>query len=207
MLVSALLAFAGAASGQAIQFESNGLQYMTLTRDGLTLMFAELPIRVRGYAILQVAVSNGSPSNRTVKPEDFEMRPDSGVVVKATSARTVVENFLGRAGRNDVMKLVSMYEVGLYGLGRYQSTNGYEQRRQAALAEVDSSRLKAAAAASAIALVQTRLKPGEATDGAIFFALAETPIAPGKLVANIGAVRFEFSLDELRHPGELVKRP
>ncbi len=163
LLAALALVTAGGARGQAIEFDSNGLRYLTMTRDGLTIMFAELPMRVRDYAVVQVAVSNGSASNRTVKPEDFEVRLDLGSAVRATSARTVVQEFLGRAGRNDVIKLVSMYEVGLYGLGRFQSTSGYERRRQSALAEVSSSKLKAAAAASAIALVQTRLKPGETT--------------------------------------------
>lgn len=207
LLAALALVTAGGARGQAIEFESNGLRYLTMTRDGLTIMFAELPMRVRDYAVVQVAVSNGSASNRTVKPEDFEVRLDLGSAVRATSARTVVQEFLGRAGRNDVIKLVSMYEVGLYGLGRFQSTSGYERRRQSALAEVSSSKLKAAAAASAIALVQTRLKPGETTDGAVFFPLADRALGPGKLVATIGVERFEFTLDQLRHPGDLVRRP
>ena len=69
--------------------------------------------------------------------------------VPATAARVVVQQFLDKGGRNDVIRLVGTYEVGLYGMSRFQSTSGYEQRRQAALAEVSSSRLKAAAAASA----------------------------------------------------------
>lgn len=202
----ALLASASA-RGQAIEFESNGLRYLTLTREGVTLMLAELPMRVREYAVIQVAISNGSPSNRTIKPEDFEFRSPSGEVVKALPARTVVEQFLGRAGRNDVIKLVSMYELGLYGLSRFQSTSGYEQRRQDALAEVSSSRLKAAAAASAVALVQTRLKPGQSTDGAVFIPLGQRQLSSGSLIATLGAERFEFVLSEMRHPGDLVKRP
>jgi hypothetical protein len=41
-----------------------------------------------------------------------------------------------------------------------------------ALAEFTSTRIKAAAAASAIALVQTKLAPGQSTDGAVFYNLA-----------------------------------
>lgn len=206
--LAALALFASAsARGQAIEFESNGLRYLTLTREGVTLMLAELPMRVRDYAVIQVAISNGSPSNRTIKPEDFEFRTPSGEVVKALPARTVVEQFLGRAGRNDVIKLVSMYELGLYGLSRFQSTSGYEQRRQDALAEVSSSRLKAAAAASAVALVQTRLKPGQSTDGAVFIPLGQRQLSTGSLIATLGAERFEFVLREMPHPGGLVKRP
>jgi hypothetical protein len=44
-----------------------------------------------------------------------------------------------------------------------RSTNGYESRRQQYLAEVASTKIKAAAAASAIALVQTKLAAGQST--------------------------------------------
>lgn len=208
--VAVLIVAAGGlcpAFSQAIEFESNGLRYQTLTRDGLTIMFASLPTQVRDYAVLQVAVSNGSPSARTVKPEDFRFVRKDGGVVQASPARYVVQQFLEKAGRNDVIRLVGTYEVGLYGLSRFQSTNGYEQRRQAALAEVSSSRLKAAAAASAIVLVSTRLQPGESTDGAVFFVVQGKELGEGKLVATVGAAQFEFPVGGDRHPGELVRRP
>lgn len=193
--------------GQAIEFESNGLRYQTLTRAGLTIMFAPLPVQVREYVVVQVAVSNGAPSARTVKPEDFRFVRDDGSTIVATPARRVVQEFLDKGGRNDVIRLVGTYEVGLYGLSRFTSTNGYEQRRQAALAEVSSSRLKAAAAASAIVLVSTRLQAGESTDGAVFFATQGKPLGAGKLIATLGAERFEFEVGGLRHPGELIRRP
>jgi hypothetical protein len=195
------------AYGQAIEFESNGLRYQTLTREGLTIMFAYLPAQVRDYAVLQVAISNGSPSARTIKPEDFRFIRKDGATLPATPARLVVQQFLNKAGRNDVIRLVGTYELGLYGLSRFQSTNGYEQRRQAALAEVSSSRLKAAAAASAIVLVATRLQPGESTDGAVFFPAPGRELGEGKLVATVGTDVFEFEVGGLRHPGDLVRRP
>jgi hypothetical protein len=193
--------------GQAIEFESGGLRYQTLTREGLTIMFAHLPARIREYTVVQVAISNGSPSTRAIQPEDFRYVAEDGVTVAALPARAVVERFLQRAGRNDVINLVSTYEMGLYGLSRFQSTSGYEQRRQAALAEVSSVRLKAAAAASAIAFVPTKLKPGESTDGAIFFPLQNRPWGPGKLIATPGVEYFEFEVGGLRHPGDLIRRP
>lgn len=201
------LAGAGSLSAQAIEFESGGLRYQTLTRDGLTIMWAELPSGLREYKVLQIAVSNGSPSARTIKPEDFRLVPEAGAVIPAMPPRDVVQGFLARGGRSDVVKLVSTYELGLYGLSRFNSTNGYEQRRQAALAEVDSTRLKAAAAASAIVLVVTRLKPGESTDGALFFRTQGRPLGPGTLIATPGAERFEFPYGGDRHPGELTRRP
>jgi len=193
--------------GQAIEFESNGLKYQTLTRDGVTIMFAPLPAQVREYIVLQLAVSNGSPSNRTVKAEDFRFVRADGTVILATPANYVVQQFLQKGGRNDVIKLVGTYELSLYGLSRFQSTNGYEQRRQAALAEVSSSRIKAAAAASAIVFVTTKLLPGESTDGAVFFPTQGQPLGEGKLFAKVGSAEFEFAVGGLKHPGELVKRP
>jgi hypothetical protein len=207
LLVGSLCPLFSQGRGQAIEVESNGVRYQTMTRAGLTIMFSYLPTQVRDYAVLQVAVSNGSPSSRSVKPEDFRFVRNDGSILPATSARAVVQQFLDKAGRNDVIRLVSTYEVGLYGMSRFHSTSGYEQRRQAALAEVSSSRLKAAAAASAIVFVATRLQPGESTDGAVFFAAQGKDLGEGKLVATVGAERFEFSMGGFRHPGDLVRRP
>lgn len=193
--------------GQAIEFESNGLKFQTLTRDGVTIMFAPLPIQVRDYTVLQVAVSNGSPSTRTVKPEDFRFVREDGSHVPASAARQVVKGFLDRGGRNDVIRLVTTYEMSLYGVGRIKSTNGYEVRRQQYLAEMTSAKLKAAAAASAIVFIQTTLKPGESTDGAIFFPIQGRPLTAGRLIATPGSVTFEFEVGGFKHPGELIRRP
>ena len=96
---------------------------------------------------------------------------------------------------NDVLKLVSTYEASLYGMARMRSTNGYEQRRQAALAFVSSAKLKAAAAASAIALVQMRLAAGESTDGAVFFASEGKQLGPGRVVVRTNTDTFEFNVE------------
>jgi hypothetical protein len=97
-----------------------------------------------------------------------------------------------KGGRNDVIKLVSSYESALYGIQHMRSTNGYESRRQAALAET-SVKLKAAAAASAVALVQTKLAAGDSTDGAVFFATAGKPLGSGHLVVRTNTDVFEFN--------------
>lgn len=189
-----------ACGAQIIEFESGGLRYQTLTKNGVTVMFAALPTNVRGYSILQVAVSNGSQLSWVVKPQDFVFERAAGPAIPAEPARRVVEEFVQRAGRNDVIKLVSTYEMGLYGLQRIQSTNGYEQRRQAALAELTNSRLKAAAAASAIAFVETRLRPGQSTDGAVFYPNAGKPLGPGKLVARVAGEVYEFPTEATAAP-------
>ncbi len=180
------------APAQIIEFESGGLRYLTQTKSGVTVMFAHLASSVREYAIIQAAISNGSSSPRVIRPEDFSYRRKDGVVLRALPAKTVVDNLLEKAGRNDVIRLVATYEAGLFGLPRYQSTNGYQQRRQAALAEVSSPRIKAAAAASAIAFIETRLRPGDSTDGAVFFRTQGKPLGPGSLIVRCGPDVFEF---------------
>ncbi len=177
---------------QVIEFESNGLRYQTLTRSGLTVMFAPLPVVVQQYAILQVAISNGSPTTCSMRPEDFSYKRADGQVVRGVKASEVVDTLIEKGNRGDVIKLVSTYESALYGISRLHSTSGYEQRRQAALAEVSSTRLKAAAAASAIAFIPSRLLAGQSTDGAVFFVTAGKQLGPGRLSVRTPVGVFEF---------------
>lgn len=200
IVVSVGLTSALAANAQVIEFESGGLKYQTLTKNGLTIMVASLPAHVREYSIVQVAISNGSPVSWTVKPEDFRFERPDGTVLLATPARNVVNAMIDRGTRNDVIRLVSAYESGLYGLQRFRSTNGYESRRQSALAEVSSTRIKAAAAASAIAFVLTKLQPGQSTDGAVFWSTAGKPLGPGRLTVNAAGEMFEFTPEPVVFP-------
>src|SRR5215472_10597585 len=110
-----LLSFvaAGAMRGQIIPFESNGLEYKALTRGGVTIMFAQLPLQVRDYAVLQVSISNGSPISWTFRPEDFRFERPDGARIQAPAAKTVVGNFMAKATRSDVSKLVVAYERAL----------------------------------------------------------------------------------------------
>ena len=179
---------------QVLEFESGGLKYKALTHGGVTLMVAQLPTVVRQYAILQVAISNGSPTSWTVKPEDFRFEPQVGSPIQAAKAPFVVNDLLERAGRNDVGKLIAAYEAALYNNAQMHTTNGYEARRQSAMAEIGSTRIKAAAAASAIAFVQTKLKPGDSTDGAVFYPNQGKPLGPGLLRVEAAGEVFEFPL-------------
>lgn len=179
-------------TAQVIEFESGGLKYQTLTKNGVTIMVASLPAHVREWSILQVAISNGSPIAWSVKPQDFHFTRTDGEKIEATPARDVVDNLMAKASRSDVIKLVSAYENGISGLQRYKSTNGFEQRRQAAFAEVSSAKLKAAAAASAIAFVPTKLAPGQSTDGAVFYPTAGKALGAGHLIVNAAGEVFEF---------------
>ncbi len=187
-------------NAQVIEFESNGLLYRTLSKGNVTVMIAPLPSHVREYSILQVSVANGSKISWTVKPEDFTFRHDDGAVIEAAPALTVVNALVEKASRHDVIKLVSTYEASIYGNTRLQSTNGFEVRRQNALADA-SSRLKAAAAASAIAFVRTKLLPGESTDGAVFFPNGSKPLGSGKLVIHTAGEVFEFNMSQAFPPG------
>ena len=177
---------------QVIEFESGGLRYQTLTRRGLTIMFAHLPTQIREFAVIQVAVSNGSEEPVLIRPEDFRIETQAGTVIQAVPALYVINRLVRNASSDDVIKLVTTYEMGLYGLQRIRATNGYEQRRQAALAFTSSKKLKAAAAASAIAFVETELQPGDSTDGAIFYPTYNRPIGKSVLRAYVDGRVFEF---------------
>ncbi len=87
---------------------------------------------------------------------------------------------------------VTAYETSVYGNPHFKSTNGYEQRRLAAIAMGGSTRFRAAAAASAVALVRSKLAPGETTDGAVFFSNDGKPLIGGKIVVRTNTDVFEF---------------
>jgi hypothetical protein len=176
---------------QVIEFENNGLKYQTLTRNGVTVMFAPLAPHIQGYTILQAAVSNGSPGPYVIKPENFVYVRDDGELIAASPAQDVISMLIQKGSRSDVIKLVGTYETAFYGISRMRSTNGYEQRRQAALAET-STKLKAAATASALALVLTKLAPGESTDGAVFFPTDGKPLGQGHLEVRTNTDVFAF---------------
>ena len=183
------------ASAQVIEFEQNGLKYQTLTHGGVTVMFAHLKTHEKEFSIVQVSIANGSRGPYTVRPEDFTFeRPDHSEV-HASNARYVIDLLREKGSGNDVVKLITTYEASLYGMARIHSTNGYEQRRQAALAFASSARLKAAAAASAIAFVQQKLAPGESTDGAVFFATGNKPLGQGRMLVKTNTDTFEFNAE------------
>ena len=183
------------AHAQVIEYESNGLKYQTLTKSGVTIMFAVLPSHLHEYTTIQAAVSNGSEGPYVIRPEDFTYVRDTSVTVRAAPARTVIAMLQQKGSGSDVIKLVASYEAGVFGNVHLRSTNGYEQRRLAALS-MGSTKLKAAATASALALVQTKLAPGESTDGAVFFPTEGKPLGPGRLVVRTNTDVFEFNEEQ-----------
>ena len=181
------------APAQVIEYESGGVKHQTLTRNGVTVMFATPRTHVRDYAMLQVSIANGSQIYSSIKPEDFSYTRADGQTVRASAADEVVKQILDHGNLADVQKLILAYEANLYGIPNMRSTNGYEQRRRGAMAAGVSARFKAAAAASALALVPTRLAPGESTDGAIFFPIEPKLLAGGRLVVHSGSNVYEFN--------------
>ena len=189
------IAMLSCAHAQVIEFESNGLKYQTLTRSGVTLMWAPLPTLLHEYSIIQTAVSNGSGGPYVIRAEDFSFVRADGTMLRATPARNVVDMLSRKGSGTDVIKLVTAYEASVYGNAHFKSTNGYEQRRQSALA-MTSTKFKAAATASALALVQTKLTPGESTDGAVFFQTDGKPLGPGHLIVRTNTDVFNFITSE-----------
>jgi hypothetical protein len=186
---------AALAHGQAaIPFENNGLHYRALTRGGMTIMVAKLDTRVRDWEVFQITITNGSPVAWSVKPEDFSFQRETGAPILALSAHEVVETMLKKASRNDTTRLVTAYEAALFGNIQLHTTNGYESRRQDAIA-FGSTRLSAAGAASAIVLAPSKLAPGQSTDGAIFYPDGGKPLGAGKLIANAGGEEFVFPVE------------
>lgn len=191
-LLACLIVMVLTGRAQVIEFYSNGLKYLTLTKSSVTVMYAEMPLQVRGYAVLQVAVINGGGTPRTVQPSWFSYELPDGRTIQAAAEQQVITELQHHGGRNDVIKLVTAYEKAIYGAERLRSNNGYEARRQSALAMGGPAGLKAAAAASAIAFVRTRLKAKDSTDGAVFFANEGKPLGPGLLRAHVDGELFEF---------------
>jgi len=177
-----------------IEFESKGMEYEALTKEGITVMFAPLPPRIKEYSIMQVTVTNGSLVSWTVKSSDFSFVRQDGTQLQPVSADEVVESLLEKASRNDVIKLQLLYENTIYALSNFRSTNGYEQRREAAMAQFVNRGFTAAAAASAITLAPARLKPGDSTDGAVFFEnkSKEKSLGSGRFLAHTCGQTFMF---------------
>jgi hypothetical protein len=184
------------AQAPPIEFQSKGLDYEALTKNGITVMFAPLPARIKEFNVMQVTVTNGSLVTWTVRAPEFTFIRQDGVAFRAVSADEVVESLLEKASRTDVIRLQLMYEDSIYALSNYRPTNGYERRREAAMAQFVNPRFKAAAAASAITFAETKLKPGDSTDGAIFFEnrTKDKTLGPGRLIAHECGEQFVFQV-------------
>ena len=191
----ALLCLAQYASAQVIEVQSNGLTYQTLSKSGVTVMFSHLPGNLHQYAIIQVAVSNGSQGPYVIRPEDFTFERSGGEKIRAVSARTVIDMLRQKGNGNDAIKLVTTYENGIYGSPHPVSLKGYESRRQAAIA-AGGNRVTTALIASALTLVQTKLAVGDRIDGAVFFPTDGKPLGAGRLVVRTNTDTFAFNAED-----------
>jgi hypothetical protein len=194
-MIAAFAAFGGTAAAQVIDFESNGLHYQAMTRGGVTVTFAKLPSHIAQYNVMQVTVTNGSPIAWMVKPEDFVFDRQDGSTIRATPADIVIDSLLSHATKGDVVKLQLLYESSIYAMPpNYRSTAGYEHRREQAMTVMVNAKIKAAVAASAVTFVSTKLKPGDSTDGAIFFQNREKLLGPGRLIVNTAGEVYQFEV-------------
>jgi hypothetical protein len=180
--------------GQVIEFENNGLKYQTLTKSGITIMYAHMPRALHDYAVIQVDIANGSAGPYALRPDDFDyVRPDASSV-RASTAQTVVATLMQKGSGSDVIKLMTTYEAMVYGNAHFKSTNGYESRREAALA-FGQTKMKAATAAAVLAFAATKLAPHESTDGAVFFATSGKGLEHGRLIVRTNTDVFEFNAE------------
>lgn len=177
-----------------LEFESHGLTYEALTKNGITVMYAPLPPHIKDFNIIQITVTDGGLLTWTVHPADFTFIRQDGTVLQPVSADEVVYSLLQKASAADVIKLQLLYEDSIYAVPNFRSTNGYEKRREAAMAQFVNKGFKAAVAASAITLAPTRLKPGDSTDGAVFFEnrTKDKSLGAGRLVVHTCGESFEF---------------
>ncbi len=190
-----LAAFCLPATAQVIEYEANGHKYQTLTRKGLTVIITHLSGHVHDFGLIQVSVSNGSDMYWTVRPQDFAyVRTEP---VHGLPEKQVVDYLLDKASNSDVIGLVSNYESSLYAIPNMRTNNGYEQRRRSAFSAGMPVRLKAAAAASAIALGSTRLAPGQSTDGAVFIPYSHDlkALTGGHVIFTCNGETFEFKTE------------
>ena len=186
----ALVVITRCACAQVIVFESNGLKYQTLTKSGVTIMYAHLPTRIHQYSILQAAVTNGSAGPYVVRPENFSYVRETSEV-RAVSAKTVIQMLAQKGNGSDVIKLMTAYENWVSGIPNYHATSGFEFRRQSALG-VGASKLRSAAA-GAIAFDYTKLAPTESTDGAVFFPTEGKALTGGRVVVRTNTDEFQFN--------------
>jgi hypothetical protein len=193
-IIVSLLLLGATSAAQVLEFYSNGLKYQALTRGGLTLMYARMPLSIRNYGVIQVALNNGSSAVWKVKATDFIFEPEEGSPIRAVPEGEVIYDLFRNAGRTEVVKLQTAYEQALFGNQHIRSLNGYEQRRLSALSLGDKG-IKAAAAASAITFVASELGAGDSTDGAVFFPNNARELGRGRLVAVIEGQVFEFDVN------------
>ena len=189
--VLAVFGFPAVLCPQVIEFQSSGLDYQVLTRQGLTVMCAAMSLRTSRYSLLHVAVSNGSDRPWVVGSQAFTFEYDDGSTIRAVPEQRVIDQFFRNAGRSELLKLQRAYEGAILDNRYARPNNGYEKRRLSALA-MGAKGLRASAAAAAIAFVSGKLHPGDSTDGAMFFSTSGRGLKSGRIIARVEGETFEF---------------
>src|SRR5277367_3308062 len=100
-----LLGLIAGSPAQVIEYETQGIKHQTLTRGGVTIMFATTRAHVHEYAMLQVSVSNGAQIYSSIHAQDFSFQRADGNVLRAEQPDEVVKILLDRASPADVQKL------------------------------------------------------------------------------------------------------
>ncbi len=198
-VLTLLLCLAGVVSAQSIEFPYRGLDYSMTSKGGITVMVAPLSLSLLNYSAAHVWVTNGSKRTIRVEPQFFAARarplkqPAAGDY-QAVSDNVVVGQVMNRARLGDILTLVRAYERNLYGFKNDDAINYYQARKQMALAEGGSRKLRAAAMVSAIVLPKTDVPPGEFREGTVFFATGDTRSEFLGFTARMAGLQFDFSV-------------
>ena len=185
------------AGAQTIAVPYRGLDYSMLSKEGITVMIAPLPLSLLKYSAAHVWVTNGSPRAIQVGPQLFTARarnprhPQAAEFPGLPDGEVVLE-VMKRARFGDIMSLVRAYERNLYGFKNPTAVNYYQERKQVAMAEGGSRRMRAAATVSALVLQKTEIPPGEFREGTVFFATGDKKSEFVEFSARLGDHSFLF---------------
>ena len=180
---------------QAIEVPYRGLDYAMLSKGGVTVMIAPLDLSILNYSAAHVWITNGSSRSIQVGPQFFTAKARSPkqpqpVELAGLSEGLVVREALRRARFGDIMSLVRAYERNLYGFKNPQAVNYYQERKQIAMAEGGSRRMRAAATVSALVLQKTEIPPGEFREGTVFFPAGENKSEFLEFSVRLGDLSF-----------------
>ncbi len=185
------------AMAQAIEVPYRGLEYAMLSRDGVTVMIAPLDLTLLHYSAAHVWITNGSRRALPVDPQVFTATTRGAKQPQASEQRgapdgLVVREVMERARFGDILAVVRAYERNLYGFQNPQAINYYQERKQMAMAEGGSRKVRAAAMVSALILQKGDIPPGEFREGTVFFPTHQKKAQFLSFSARLGNLSFVF---------------
>src|SRR5258708_2941547 len=105
MLAAATLALAQ--DQPSVEVPMKGLSYSMLSKNGVTVMAAQLHYNVLGYQTVQVWISNGSKSYERISPQFFDIRVEGGAgFINGSSDSTVIDDIQQHVKPKDLSELV-----------------------------------------------------------------------------------------------------